>query len=331
MKQSGLYFIIEEGQFNQGDFSKALMMIELAAEVGADAIEFQLAYADDFYIKSHHGYELYKNREFSDSELAELVDYSHKCGIEFVATCLSHRLIEKMISFGADCFNINASDINNPAIVDRIAQSNLPFFVSMPLATVSEICWVIERIKSINDKAEYRLLHGQHPMASGKDYVETVDTALGFINEASKTYGKAVGFIDHTPHFWMPSVAVAAGAEIITKHLTPSHIYKGPDFSICCNPEEMKTAITMAKECYQSRKVADKKLAPGEDELDKAVMRRSIVAAKDLPEGATIKYEDILFKRPGTGISPNNFKDIVGRTVKQSILQDTLIDFSMLV
>ena len=325
-----LYFIIEEGQFNAGDFDKAMAMIDVAGKTGASAIEFQLAYADDFYIKSESGHKLYKAREFSDEQLQELVRFTHEQNLDFVATCLSHKLVKKMASFGADSFNINASDINNPSIVDEIVALSLPFFVSMPLATIDEIDWVTSRIDRLDSHANYALLHGQHPMASGKEFVELVDTALGFIEKASNKYGKPVGFIDHTPDFWMPAVAVAAGARIISKHMTLSHVYQGPDYTICLDPYEMKKAITIAREIFQSISIRDKKLAHGEAGLDRAVMRRSIVSAQRITKGSIIKRDDISFKRPGTGISPDNFEIIIGKTAKVDIDEDVLISYSML-
>src|SRR5688500_549812 len=90
-----LFFIVEEGQFNLGDFKKAMQMIELAGMTGASAIEFQLAYADDFYIKSEQGHQIYKGREFSDEQLKELVSFTKKNRLEFIATCLSHNLVSK--------------------------------------------------------------------------------------------------------------------------------------------------------------------------------------------------------------------------------------------
>lgn len=329
LNNSELYFIIEEGQFNEGAFDKAIAMIEVAGKTGANAIEFQLAYADDFYIKSENGYSIYKKREFSDDQLKELVSFTHKQKLDFIATCLSHKLVKKMASFGADSFNINASDINNPAIVDEVVNTTMPFFVSMPLATTDEIDWVINKINKINKNADFSLLHGQHPMASGKEFVEIEDTALGFINTARNKYGRPVGFIDHTSNIFMPAIAVAASAQIISKHMTLSHVYHGPDYTICLDPAEMQKSITLARQVFKSISISDKKLAHGEADIDKAVMRRSIVSARSIKKGKVISYEDISFKRPGTGISPDNAENLIGKTAKENIAEDMLINYSM--
>ena len=289
---NNLFFIIEEAQFNLGNFDKDLQMIEAASLTGANAIEFQLTYAADFYVQSDPGFEVYKKREFTDEQLEYLVAYSHSKGLEFVATCLSYRLVEKMATFGADIFNINASDINNPTIIDEVVKTRKPFMISMPLATKKEIEWIYNRIITSNEKADFIFLQGQHPMASGEEFVHIEDTALGVIDTITKQYGKKVGFIDHTNQVWMPSIAVASGAHVVTKHLTLSHLYNGPDNTICLNPEEMRSAISNARKVFSSLQLKDKELAKGED-LDRTVMRRSIVTTRDILKGTKISASDI--------------------------------------
>lgn len=320
------YFIIEEGQFNLGSFDKAKMMIELAAQTYGSAIEFQLAYAKDFYINTDAGYNIYAKREFSDQQLQELVDCAKTNDLHFIATCLSHKLVQKMADYGCTAFNINASDINNPAIVDSVIETELPFFVSLPLATEDEIEWVVSRILNKNPNANFALLHGQHSMASGKEWVEQEDTSLGYIETLKQKYKCHVGFIDHTANLWMPAVAVAAGATIISKHLTPSHVYKGPDHAICLDPEEMKTAVELAQKTFSSMQTKDKYLAKGED-IDRSLMRRSIVAARDISNGQVINEADIAFKRPGTGIAPQDYINVIGKTALTDIKADTIFNY----
>jgi N,N'-diacetyllegionaminate synthase len=323
-----LFFIVEEGQFNLGDFQKARQMIELAGMTGASAIEFQLAYADDFYIKSEQGHQIYKGREFSDDQLKQLVSFAKEKGLEFIATCLSHKLVSKMAKFGCSAFNVNASDINNLYIVDAVLETGLPFFVSTPLATEEEIEWVVKRITEKKPEVQFALLHGQHSMASGKEWVEPNDTSLGYLQSLASKFKKPVGFIDHTPYEWMPAVAVAAGAKIISKHLTMSAVYNGPDWAICLEPPQMKSAIEKARLVYESMLVKSKHLAKGED-LDRTVMRRSVVSAVNIPAGKVIEWTDISFKRPGTGMPPPLAENIVGKKAIQEIKEDQLLSEQM--
>lgn len=320
-----LFFIIEEGQANLGDFDKALKMIETASNTGADAIEFQLAKAEDFYVQNHEGYEIYKRREFDDSQLTDLILYTKNSGMEFIASPLSSKLVESLTKFGCSGFNVNASDLINPDIIDAVRDSGLPFFLSLPLASEEEINWAVNRL-SRKGTADFSLMLGQHTMASGEEGVDIAHTNLGYISTLRKKYNVPVGFIDHTPNIWMPAAAIAAGAEIVSKHLAINRKDKGPDWQVCLEFEEMKQAIMLARKMCVSINNIEKKLAPGEH-FDKSIMRRSIVAAKKIKEHATICRNDIVFKRPGTGISPNKYKDIIGKVSLKTFEKDEQIHF----
>ena len=318
-----LFFVIEEGQANLGDFEKALSMVDYAADAGGDAIEFQLARADDFYVKNHPGYEIYSKREFSETQLIELVSKVKEKDMEMIAVPLSHKLVNPLVKAGCSAFNINASDLTNPDIIDAVIDSGLPFFMSLPLAAEEEIDWAVNRIRKKGD-GNFMLLHGQHTMASGEKGVNIEHTSLGYISTLKEKYQVPVGFIDHTPLKWMPACAVAAGADTVSKHLTWSRDEKGPDWHICLEPDEMKEAITWAYKMKQSIKTKNRQLAPGEN-LDRSIMRRSIVASRIIKSGKSIERDDICFKRPGNGIDPAQYNDIIGKVARRNILPDEQI------
>ncbi|OGQ05085.1 MAG: hypothetical protein A2W61_03115 [Deltaproteobacteria bacterium RIFCSPLOWO2_01_44_7] len=320
------FFSIEEGQANWGHFKTALKMVDLAAEAGADGIDFQLARADDFYIKNHPEYESYRQREFSDDQLRTLVAYIRQSGLEMIVTPLSHRVIQPLAEAGCSAFNVNASDLTNPDIIDAVVETGLSFFLSLPLAVEEEIDWAVNRVLKKGAK-RFILMHGQHTMASGENGVKVRDTALGYISILKEKYDVLVGFIDHTPLQWMPACATAAGADVISKHLTWSREVKGPDWHICLEPGEMKEAIQWVKQINRSMKIREKCLAPGEDH-DRSLMRRSIVAARKVLEGQKIKREDICFKRPGDGFDPSRYEEIVGKASIRNISPDEKIDLS---
>jgi len=321
-----LFFSIEEGQANLGDFDKAKAIIDIAASTGADAIEFQFAIAKDIYVKNDPGLELYLKREFSLIKIKELLSITKKHGMEFVVAPLSHRLVELLTDAGCSAYNINASNLTNPDIIDAVVDSNLPFFLSIPLATEKEIDWVVKRINN-KGKHDYMFLHGQHTMASGKDGVDVAHTSLGYISTLKKRYGVPVGFIDHTPYIWMPAAAVAAGADCVTKHLAISRGEKGPDWHICLEPDEMTQAVSLAKKMKLSIETVVKKLAPGE-ELDRSIMRKSIVALKTIPVNKKIERKDLAFKRPGTGLEPSMFEEIIGKIAGRNIRPDEQLKIS---
>jgi sialic acid synthase SpsE len=319
-----LYFVIEEGQATLGDFGKALQLIAAAAKTGADAIEFQLAIASDFYIKGHKGYDIYLEREFSSVQLEQLVSYTQDKEIDLVVAPFSNRLIDIMAKLDVAAFNINASDLNNPDILDAVSDCGTPFFLSLLLAEEKEIEWAIQRVTR-RKAPPFGLLLGQHTMASGGHGVSLEHTNLGYIKTLKGKFNVPVGFIDHSPLVWMPACAVAAGADFVTKHMALSIADKGPDWQVCLEPVDMVKAIDWARKSKDSISNTSKELAPGE-RIDKSVMRRSIVAARQIAKGEKIEREDIVFKRPGTGIAPDEFLNVIGKIAARDIEADTIID-----
>jgi len=319
------FFIIEEGQANLGNFDKALKMVDIAAKIGADAIEFQLAKAGDFYIRNHKGYQIYKDREFSNSQLAELVSYTIEKDLNLIVSPLTSKMVEQMARNGCSAFNINASDLNNPNMLDTVAEIGLPFFLSLLFAHEEEIEWAINRINR-NKNPEFGLFLGQHTMASGEHGVDLKHTNLGYINTLKQRYKVPVGFIDHSKNIWSPSCAVAAGAEIVTKHLAISRAEKGPDWHVCLEPNEMKECISIVREIDISLSAKEKELAPGEN-IDRSIMRKSLVTLRKIEKGERIERKDIAFKRPGSGISPLDIDKVINKTAARPINEDQLISF----
>lgn len=324
--RNATYFIIEEGQANLGDFEKALKMIDVASCTGANAIEFQLAKANDFYIKSHEIHKIYKEREFSDSQLAELSSYSKEKELNLIVAPLTSKMVDQMAKNGCSAFNVNASDLNNPDMLDAVSGSGLPFFLSLLFAKEDEIEWAVNRILQ-KKTPEFGLLLGQHTMASGEHGVDLKHTNLGFIKTLKEMYHVPVGFIDHSANIWSPACAVAAGANVVTKHLAISRSDKGPDWHVCLEPNEMNKAISLVKEIDQSLSAINKEMAPGEN-LDRSIMRKSVVALKQIKKGQRIEKEDIVFKRPGIGISPDEAENILGKIAINTIEEDQLLSYN---
>ncbi|GAF74998.1 unnamed protein product, partial [marine sediment metagenome] len=211
----------------------------------------------------------------------------------------------------------------NPEIIDTVIDSGLPFFISTLLATEKEIDWAVNRIQK-RGPSHFAILHGQHTMMSSGSGVDVSQTTLGYINTLKKRYRVPVGFIDHTPHVWMPAAAAAAGADSVCKHLSLSRTDKGPDWQVCLEPDEMKEAVSWARGIRDSSNLKHKKLASGEDK-DRFKMRRSIVATRALRSGDVIKRDAIAFKRPGTGIEPSQYEDIIGKRVTCDIDENEML------
>lgn len=320
------YFWVEEGQASLGNFETAIKFIDTASEIGADGIEFQLAIPEEFYIESHPYINHYRKIQYTNQQLIELINHSKKKGIDFIATVLSSSLVPFLAKNGCTAFVINASDINNPGIIDPVIDSKLPFFISLPLASIEEIDWIVNRCLA-KGAVNFVLMQGQHTMASGDHGVSPEDSNLGFLVTLNEKYSANVGYIDHSPNLFMPSIARAAGANFVCKHLFLNKNNQGPDWFVCLSPDEMRDTIDYFKKITISMAIKDKVLAPGEN-MDKTVMRRSIVAADDIKKGARITKEMLAFKRPGGGIQPNKYESLLGKISNEEIKKDEIINLN---
>lgn len=323
-----LYFWVEEGQGSLGDFEEALKFIDAASDVEADGIEFQLAIADEFYVSTHPNIQHYKKIQYSDNKLKIIIDYTHERGLDFIATVLSKSLIPKLIDFGCNAFVINASDINNPDIIDPVIESGFPFFISLPLASPEEVEWIIRKCK-IKKAKNYVLMLGQHTMASGDHGVMPEDSNLGYLRTLKDIYDLPVGYIDHSSSSSMPAVARASGANFISKHIILNKRDKGPDWFVAQEPNELKETIKYARNINYSLSVKEKVLAPGEN-MDISLMRRSIVASKFIPKDTVITSAMLAYKRPGIGVPPNQDKKILGKVSTENIQKDEIINLKNL-
>ena len=315
------FFVAEEGQANQGNLGLALEMIRVAAGAGADAIEFQLAIADDFYVRSHPGHAIYKAREFKSDQLRQLFATAKEAGIIVYAAPLSSRLVTVLADLGCPLFNVNSSDVNNPDMLDAVAKTGLPFFLSTAMATLEEIDWAVNHLRRQGGE-QFALLHGQHSMRSAdKSGVPENETNLASLAFLRLRYGVPVGFIDHTSNPVMPVVAALRGAAIVSKHFALSRALKGPDWHICLEPLELAETIRQVRIAESTLGKPDKVLAQGEMG-DRSQMRRSIVAARRLPSGTKLNLEDMQFKRPGTGLPPHRVTEVLGRVLAIDLAED---------
>jgi sialic acid synthase SpsE len=317
-------FTAEEGQANGGDLDVALRMIGIAAGAGVDAIEFQLARAGDFYVRHHPGYEIYKKREFSEEALARLAGTAREAGLMLCVAPLAAPLVPLLARLGCSFFNVNSSDLDNPEMLDAVAGSGLPFFLSTAMATAAEVEWAVERVRA-RGAANFGLLHGQHVMASADGRGVPEDQVnLAAMATLRARHDVPVGFIDHTSGPHMPAIAVAHGADVVTKHFTWDRGARGPDWHVCLEPSELAQAVGLVRMAHGARGQAEKALIAGEG-ADRSVMRRSVVAAHDLAAGAVLQPGDLAYKRPGGGLSPRDAGRVLGRRLRVALAADQAV------
>jgi len=312
----------EEGQANQGDINIALQMAKFALQAGADGIEYQLFFADDMYAKYDPGHSIYKSRELDKGEIKTLLEETHRIGLLVQIAGLSTKIIDFVAKIGIDVFIVNATDLNNPEIIDAVLSTNKPFWLSALMAPLNEIDWAVEYVLSKNAK-NFGMLHGQHILAGGNG-VSFENLQLGCIQLLERRYNLPIGFVDHSSTKIVPALAVGAGARVVTKHLKPHKDWTGPDSFICLDPHDWKESKEMF-DCSVLAKGESKDLSF--DELkDKSLAMRSIHSTRALSAGDKILRSDMIALRPGfNGIPPSLINNLIGKTLLMDIDENTQI------
>jgi sialic acid synthase SpsE len=321
--------IAEEGQANQGDLRIALDVARIAKESKADGIEYQLFTADEMYAAGSSGYELYKSCEFNRNEIVELIEETRNLGLIIQIAGLSSSVIDLCAKNDVDIFVINATDLNNPQIIDAVIETGIPFWLATLMGTYREIDWAVEYCISKGAK-EFGLLHGQHVMSSqGNPGVPFKYLQLDSIRDMNARYGLSVGFVDHTATKFVPSLAAYKGASLITKHLAPYSGWTGPDFEVCLDPASWREAREILSHSYAA--LGSSKELSLEEIVDRESFGRSLHATRDLKSGLVIEKSDLIALRPGPGgIEPSLINTLVGKKVGTDIKKGQQLTYDLI-
>jgi sialic acid synthase SpsE len=316
------YVIAEIGANHNGDMDLAKLMIDSAVESGCDAVKFQSWSKTSIVSKSEYE----ANKVFTDSKkkhfgsLEEMVDkyylrkeqhyelrdYCTEKGIDFSSTPFNKEEVDLLNDLDVEFFKVASMDINNLPLLKYMAQFNKPILLSTGMATIGEIEQAVNVIEEQGNK-KIVILHciAIYPP-------ENRDINLKNIVMLQNHYEYPVGFSDHTIGYTIPLASVALGAAIIEKHFTTDKDLSGWDHEISANPEEMKVIVDGAKDIHESLGVMRRVVSPAEKEKKK-IFRRSIVVNGNMKKGDIITEQNIAFKRPGTGIPPDELKYILGK------------------
>ncbi len=328
------YIIAEIGANHNGDMNLAKKMIDSAIECGCDAVKFQswnnnsLIAKEEYEAntvytdckKKHFGsleemvdkYYLRKEQHF------ELRDYCIEKGVDFNSTPFSKDEVDLLNELGVEYYKVASMDINNIPLLKYMAKFNKPIVLSTGMATMGEIENAIHTIEK-EGNTNIVILHciAIYPP-------ETKDIHLNNIKMLQDSFGYPVGFSDHSIGYSIPLASVALGACIIEKHFTTDKDLEGWDHKISANPQEMKIIVNESKTISIAMGNLKRVVSQAEEEK-KIKFRRSIVINKNMKKNEIITENDLEFKRPGTGFSPDEAKYIIGKRISKDLSNDHII------
>jgi len=329
-----VFIIAEAGVNHNGDINLAYKLIDAAKEARVDAIKFQTfktekiitKYADlaNYQKKNlstkESQYEMIRKLELSYKDFKKLKDYCDKIKIIFLSTpdeeCSLNFLVDEL---NIPIIKIGSGEVTNLPYLRKIAAKNKPLILSTGMANLGEIERAIDTIRLVNSKVEISLLHCTTNYPSS--YEEVNLKAMQTLEAAFKL---PVGYSDHTLGIEVPVAAVAMGAKIIEKHFTLDKKMKGPDHKASLEPYELKNMVVSIWNIKKALGNGIKKPSNSEKKNIK-IVRKSIVANCNIKKGDVFTENNITVKRPGTGISPIGWNEIIGKKAVKKFEKDELI------
>jgi N,N'-diacetyllegionaminate synthase len=329
------FIIAEAGVNHNGSVEIAKRMIEVAKECGADAIKFQTFKAEEVVskyapkaeyqkqttgeIESH--LQMLKKLELSFDDFIVLKEYCDKLGIMFLSTPFDFESIDFLNSLGLEIFKIPSGEITNLPYLEKIGKLRKKVILSTGMADLGEIEDALDILTSCGTKKEdITILHCNTEYPTPYEDVNLL--AMLTIKEAFKV---KVGYSDHTPGIEVPIASVALGASVIEKHFTLDRNMQGPDHKSSLEPNELKAMVKAIRNVEKALGDGIKKPSPSEIK-NKIIVRRSIVAKRNIKRGEIFNEENITVKRPATGISPMRWYEILGKTATRDYKEDEIIE-----
>lgn len=328
-----VYIIAEAGVNHNGSFDLAKKMVDVAKDAGADCIKFQTFVAEnlatkkankaDYQKKTTDQHEtqldMLKNLELTFDEFIKLSHYCNEKKIDFMSTAFDFQSMNFLEKLDVKKWKIPSGEITNLPYLIRIAKTNTPVILSTGMSTLNEVEEAIKILKR-NGSKEITVLH------CTTDYpTHYEDVNLSAMITMKNEFNLPVGYSDHTLGINVSIAAVALGATVIEKHFTLDRSMDGPDHKASLEPLELKEMIMGIRNIEKA--LGDGKKKPSESEKKNIeIARKSIVASKFISKGEVFTVDNITVKRPGNGISPMKWFEIMGQTAKKNISEDEMIE-----
>lgn len=327
------FIIAEAGDNHNGSRELAFRLIDKAVEAGADCVKFQTFVTDEViskraekaeYQKAATGsdesqYQMVKKLELSFEQFRELQKYAEERDITFLSTPFDIPSVEFLDSINIPCFKIPSGEITNLPYLIKIAETGRDVIMSTGMAELNEIESAINILRE-HRSGDISLLHCNTEYPTPYE-----DVNLRAMSTLKEKFGVRVGYSDHTQGIEVPIAAVALGAEIIEKHFTLDHNMEGPDHKASLEPDELKQMVDGIRKTEKALGNGIKTASPSEKK-NIQIARKSIVARRDIKKGEILTEENLAVKRPGNGISPMRWYEVIGTKAIRDFSEDEMIE-----
>lgn len=321
--------IAEAGVNHNGRLDLALHLCDAAKEAGADVVKFQTWKTEKIIThgvrqaeyqmvntgKNESQYEMLKRLELSYSDFRKIKQYCDEIGILFDSTADEEESLDFLTDMGIPFVKVGSGDIGNLSFLRHIGGKELPVILSTGMSTLADVDISVNALKEGGAK-KITLLHctTSYPCS----YEEVNLRAMLTLRDA---FHLPVGYSDHTNGMEIAVAAVAMGAKVIEKHFTLDRSMKGPDHAASMEPKELKRMIEEVRNVEQAFGDGTKRLTKQENEI-KGVVKKRIVALRDVDAGETFTFGNICVKRNDTGETADMWDHVIGRRANKTYRKD---------
>lgn len=329
-----VFIIAEAGVNHNGSLDLAKKLIDVASAAGADAVKFQTFKADKLVSKkaqkaeyqkettnsAESQYDMVKKLELDDIAHHELIDYCKLKNILFLSTPFDHESIALLHCLEMPIFKIPSGEITNLPYLRHIGSLGKEIILSTGMANLEEIKDALGVLmKAGTPKEKITVLHAttEYPCPMNEVNLRAMQTI-------ATTFGVKVGYSDHTKGIEVPIAAVAMGASVIEKHFTLDRTMEGPDHKASLEPAELVGMVKAIRNIEQVLGDGIKKPSPSEIK-NMPIARKSIMTSKAIAKGEYFSEDNLTIKRPGNGINPMRWDEVIGTIASKNYDEDELI------
>lgn len=327
--------IAEAGVNHNGDLNLAKQLIDAAVTAGADVVKFQTFNANrlvtrtakkaDYQAQTTNSeetqHDMLQRLELTEAMHHELIVYCKTRNIVFLSTGFDIESVDLLVSLGQECFKIPSGEITNLPYLRHIGQLGKTVILSTGMATMGDVEAAIEVLENAGTpRSKLTVLHctTEYPTPMNEVNLRTMQSI-------KSAFGVAIGYSDHTQGIEVSIAAVAMGATVIEKHFTLDCNLPGPDHKASLEPAELIAMVTAIRNIEMAMGDGIKRLTPSEAK-NKPVARKSLVASREIKAGEVFTVENLTAKRPGNGISPMRWDEVLGKKAPHDFIEDELID-----
>ncbi|KJS19604.1 MAG: hypothetical protein VR72_17985 [Clostridiaceae bacterium BRH_c20a] len=328
-----VYIIAEAGVNHNGSIDIAKKMVDEAKEAGVDCIKFQTFVSKNIVSKNTNKAEYQKQQtyvnesqldmlkklELSFDEFVQLNEYCRKKEIEFLSTAFDFDSIDFLDSLNMKRWKIPSGEITNLPLLIKIARFGKPVILSTGMSTMEDIRAAVKALTE-NGSGDITVLHCTTEYPTPYE-----DVNLRAMNTIQDEFNLSIGYSDHTKGIEISIAAVAKGATVIEKHFTLDRNMEGPDHKASLDPGELKAMVIAIRNVEIAIGSSEKKPAESEKK-NIEIARKSIIAKRNILKGERFTEENLTMKRPGNGISPMRWFEVIGQSATRDFEEDELIE-----